>query len=1271
MANTKEILAGIRDSFRQGVGYYSSGNFREAEQEFVKALKPLLAKPLMKAIHPENIQFVKTELLGAMYHLGEIYLQDNHYLDHHSKAAAIFQYCAGFAEKYGATIEIGDQIVDSQYFLHKAYDVEREFLVQVPVIEPALGVGDIAADESYYENYQQRIDHYRSDLANIRTAAKGMLDDISDLGVEQIAERSSSVEEIYQISSQFFVDHHQEPMGLAATLPDTPSEGKSGNGLLQRLLRECYEQLGPVPKECQHSIIALGSLSLGTMTPWSDLEFAILVNKDREDYKEYFRNLTKLLHIKTINLGETPLQSVGIESLNNFRTANEGDDWFLDDITTKGFGFDSVIWRACKNPLGRQGGYKVERKVKNDQGVEEVTLEDKPDYELILTPEEMAAIQFAEVDGVQTGPSFASDRYLVQALRSSALIDGSQELLDDYRARLHTEDPEQVQILRTQSMEILREDVDKFSLKLGDEEEGKLIDVKNGIYRLGDRVVNELASFYGIAAEAEQPMLTVWQKIEEMQARGVISIEGANHLKEAISIATELRLRTYSHNDGQSEGLSTYLPAERHQLLEKTFYVKDIKLLHHFYYVMIPIQYTLQAFCAENIWEKVMGVMFLKIDNMYDCSNHTKGLVYARFLDYDSAIKYMELARLDTPKDLVILKDLWHLYNVTQVADRAIIVGKEILVLRENHRDMNHLEIANSCNDLGDAFCSNGEYNIAIDFHTRALSIRLEMYSLTLNHPDIAMSYINLGRVYGQKNEYDTAIDFYQKALRIYKVVHALNPNHPDIAVSYNNLGVVYHQKGDFEKAMECHGQALCIYESVYVLNLNHPGIGKSYGNLGAVYGVIGDFDKAIECYKKSLKIYRAAYLHDLNHPDIGKSYNNLGDVYFKNIKYDEALWCYERALKIMLIVHASTPVHPDIANIYNNLGSVYLRLVDAGDSRADYGTAIEFYQKALDIFLSLYSATDHHDVVRIQRNLDRARLEKDLYDTPMRREMLDDECSVEDESCGNWVKLGNQELLSERPEDAKEYYAQIDPSYRQINFESMHFVQLQFKGFNIAYRNGDLVAAINSQQVLLEIDPELHDNYYYHLAYLYAAQGNIEEANIAFIQSLEYREGRSKIKYLQFLILNRDHELLSSAIESISDLLYDIISSDGEDLIYGVIEQNSVCRVLSDIIKQRNASVKINSKVLAYYLLITNSEYIREEDNIELVLNDFFAEAVDEISFLLFTDAEALVTRVTEVEGTAQIAEDEHIDGLGSVMDDSVAALLSGQAADEIDHSL
>jgi hypothetical protein len=243
-------------------------------------------------------------------------------------------------------------------------------------------------------------------------------------------------------------------------------------GLVQRLLAECHGQLGFIPGACEYALVGLGSLSLGTMTPWSDLEFAILVNDEK--YKGYFRNLTKLLRIKIVNLGETPLRTMGVEALNNFKTANKEDDWLWDNVLSSGFCFDGPDWYACKLPLGRQG-YKALKKIVRDDK-EQTIIEDVPDYELILTPDEMAEFQ----KEAKIGKSwFETDKYLVQALNSVSLIEGSQRLLDEYRKK--AADIVNAETVHCRALEMLQSDVDRFSLKFGDNEGGKMLSAKEFI----------------------------------------------------------------------------------------------------------------------------------------------------------------------------------------------------------------------------------------------------------------------------------------------------------------------------------------------------------------------------------------------------------------------------------------------------------------------------------------------------------------------------------------------------------------------------------------------------------------------------------------------------------------------------------------------------------------------------------------------------------------------------------------------------------------------
>jgi hypothetical protein len=251
------------------------------------------------------------------------------------------------------------------------------------------------------------------------------------------------------------------------------------------------------------------------------------------------------------------------------------------------------------------------------------------------------------------------------------LIEGDRELFDEYRNQ--AQKVEEPKILQARALEILGEDVAKFALKLGREEEGKLMDVKKTIYRLPDRIINALANYYGISIAEGKTAIDVWEMIDIMQAKGLLAKEGAEHLKEATSIAAELRLRTYSNNQSQGEGISTYVPAVKHlteeqqqQLLHQTFHLNGTNLLdylHHFYYVMLRVQAIVKDFC--NAEDNVRTESFLSNDSLYDDGNYNRGMVHARFLDYTQAVQYMEKAKNADEENLKILQQLLFLYDKT------------------------------------------------------------------------------------------------------------------------------------------------------------------------------------------------------------------------------------------------------------------------------------------------------------------------------------------------------------------------------------------------------------------------------------------------------------------------------------------------------------------------------------------------------------------------------------------------------------------------------
>jgi hypothetical protein len=90
-------------------------------------------------------------------------------------------------------------------------------------------------------------------------------------------------------------------------------------------------------------VVGLGSMALNQMTPFSDLEFAILTEND--DYKndpsttDYYKDLTHLVNFRVINLGETVINHKDIGGAMIYHLIQRGVNLDL----------------GGKSPLGREG----------------------------------------------------------------------------------------------------------------------------------------------------------------------------------------------------------------------------------------------------------------------------------------------------------------------------------------------------------------------------------------------------------------------------------------------------------------------------------------------------------------------------------------------------------------------------------------------------------------------------------------------------------------------------------------------------------------------------------------------------------------------------------------------------------------------------------------------------------------------------------------------------------------------------------------------------
>jgi len=333
-------------------------------------------------------------------------------------------------------------------------------------------------------------------------------------------------------------------------------------------------------------------------------------------------------------------------------------------------------------------------------------------------------------------------------------------------------------------------------------------------------------------------------------------------------------------------------------------------------------------------------------------AHYQKALAYMEKIEYHKAKEEFEQIGSGI-KDTDILNDYAIMYDELGEYNKAIEFHNKALTIRLDTLGDNHSSTATTYNNLGIAWSNKGDYDKAIEFYNKALTIYLD--TLGDNHPSMANTYNNLGIAWRNKGEYDKAIEFYNKALTI--KLDTLGDNHPSTANTYNNLGLVWGDKGDYDKAIEFYNKDLTI--TLAILGDNHPSTADTYNNLGLAWYSKGNYDKAIEFYNKALTI-KLDTLGD-NHPSTAETYNNLGLAWRNKGDYDKAIEFHNKALTIKLDTLGDN--HPSTAETYNNLGVVW-------ESKKEYNQAIEFCNKAYAIWKP--TLRDNHPHTKmVKRNIE------------------------------------------------------------------------------------------------------------------------------------------------------------------------------------------------------------------------------------------------------------------------------------------------------------
>ncbi|MCE5315870.1 MAG: tetratricopeptide repeat protein [Parachlamydia sp.] len=707
---------------------------------------------------------------------------------------------------------------------------------------------------------------------------------------------------------------------------------QSNASLLIEMIQKAFTLFGAPP--CDYTLLCLGSFARKEMSPYSDLEFAFLVEKSSLKELDYFRKLVSWLELQVIHLGET-----SIPILEQGRISP----------VQRGFSFDE----GGNTPLGKQGY-----------------------VELIKTPEELAQFQSERF--------YQEDLVLSNVLRGADFVMGSQTLYQQYlkamQALLQEKSPTSpLLVCQKRALHLIKGHLVEFEPRVDrKKEETPVYNIKQELYRLPSFLIGALADYFGISEQ------NTWKKIDALVELKILSQEGAQHLQRALAAIMSLRIRCHLHYGEEREDV--FHPAMQFKgMLPKQRFIlsdDDINQIIEIYRVIFPLHRIFTQACQAGNFAALAKEIF------FDNSLHAQAEAYAKLQQYDAAKKCYEKSVALNPEDpealLQLAQLLWELAENSKAqeyvnkvlnfdlkqhikavsiahnmqgliligngdAKTAILHFKQSLELSRQVYGIEHPRISALYNNLGTAWQELGHTKEAIRYYEASLRISKKVYGE--EHPTVAAHQCNLGSAWLDSGNAEKALATFQDCLRIAKKAHG--PEHPVVATILSHLGKAWLTVEDAKKANECHEEGSRIVKKIY--GGEHPHVANFLGNLGDVYHTLGNFKKARDYYLESLRILKMVYGSE--HPVVANYLNNLGLVWDELNETKQAMLCLDEALKIARKIYGDK--HYSVANYLTNLGSVW-------QARGNFNKARGYAEESLQITTIIFGNEHPHVAIKL-----------------------------------------------------------------------------------------------------------------------------------------------------------------------------------------------------------------------------------------------------------------------------------------------------------------
>ena len=803
------------------------------------------------------------------------------------------------------------------------------------------------------------IEHMRSKVKEQLSTIIPIPDSVSKDELHCLEEQK--IQSIRNLQAQIFNDYRQAMADLAAY---------------------CHNVMGNSP--CGFALVGMGSLARKEITPYSDFENIIVLENegckdltgiDQEAVLEYFRWFAVIFQTVLINLKESILPSVAIPCLNDFYSENHHNNWFYDAVTTRGVSFDGMMPQACKSPLGRW----------------QHTANKPWTTELIQPVDKM--LEFLSKD-----ESLKNEYKLDEILTKTCFVYGDESVYDQFNTGVIKVQEQENQQDKLQSIKKqINDDMDSFATKFILSQVDDKLNIKRVAYRSTTIFLAALGRLFNIQAQS------CFGIIEKLNETNEISDYAKHKLMFAVSLACEIRLKWYAHNQRQNDyitstkqetainifttfigksSLISYFQtayalqcdiSKRLQLKRLHFHANptlfNLCLVHCFGDTMktttrnlkqqISTKITDRLFSFEKCFELLESDEMVKLiisDQRLEPLNDEDRFAYYRNMGgllrdadcFDTAIEFYLKALDNLVGHVKQTEENGKIHKLAIFRLNDLSKNKTLQVFRHQKQS----QLGSTLHEIGFCLSNLHKSHEALQYFDRALQI----YKKTSSDVDTDR---NLAITLHEKASCLLDLNRPHEALRCYNRAQLIEKKNSFDVDTDRNFAYTLHEKARCllvlnkpHEALQHYDTALQIYEKTST-DVNTDGnLAITLHEKGRCLLALSKPHEALQYYNSALQIEERTSSYDDTDRNLAITLHEKGRCLLDLNKPHEALQYYNRALQIKETTSSDVDTDRDLASTLHAKGSCLLVLKKPHE-------ALQYFNRALPIYTTTSSDVD------------------------------------------------------------------------------------------------------------------------------------------------------------------------------------------------------------------------------------------------------------------------------------------------------------------------